>query len=68
VNMASGNMKVLCGSFSRSTIGLAVPESGRFTRWILGWYLCMEFSTSCKLSRFTVRLVDTANGGGYVRK
>ena len=47
----SGNTNVRSFSDSKSvTAAFAELASGRRTRWMRGWYRCIEFSTICQIS------------------
>lgn len=50
VKIASGNMKVLCCSLRRSVMWRFPSSVSRHRiKCILGWYLCIEFKTICKI-------------------
>ena len=49
VKMVSGKMKVRCFSIFKSVTGTLLDDgSDRRTKWIRGWYRCIEFNTIWK--------------------
>ena len=60
----SGNANVLCSSSSSDVIAIFVT-SETLTRCILGWYLCMEFSTIYK-NKGTHNKDNTESINGYI--
>lgn len=53
VKIVSGKIYDLNSSFSNSVGDVSVALPDLRTRWIRGWYLCMEFKTICKKKNHT---------------